>query len=158
MNKLFILAIILSVVVIVSGCTQSNQYTPPAQPPVTDNNQPPQPAPEPAPQPAPQPAPEPAPQPAPQPEPPPVAQPTTHAVKISNFSFNPEALTINSGDTVTWTNDDTANHTIVSDSGSELNSSTIAHGATFSHTFNTAGTFNYHCSIHLTMTGSITVK
>lgn len=39
----------------------------------------------------------------------------------------------------------------------ELNSGNIANGGFYSHTFNTAGTFNYHCTIHTNMTGTITV-
>lgn len=83
---------------------------------------------------------------------------STHDIAISNFAFSPSTLTISSGDTVIWTNMDSMSHTVTSDSGSELSSSTISNGATYSHTFNTAGTYSYHCSIHTTMKGTIIVQ
>ncbi len=83
--------------------------------------------------------------------------PQTHSVSINNFAFSPNSLTINAGDTVVWTNNQGVPHTITSDSGSELASSQIQSGQTYSHTFSTPGTFNYHCSIHTTMKASITV-
>ncbi len=82
----------------------------------------------------------------------------THYVNISGFAFSPSTLTISAGDTVTWTNMDSASHTITSDSGTELASSSISNGGTYSHTFNTKGTFGYHCSIHTTMKGTIVVE
>ena len=44
-------------------------------------------------------------------------QPQTVAVAIENFSFNSDSITINAGDTVTWTNNDSSRHTVTSDSG-----------------------------------------
>lgn len=87
-------------------------------------------------------------------------QPATasNTVSISNFAFNPASLTIKQGDTVTWTNQDSAPHTVTSDSGNELASTKLASGQTYSHTFNTLGTFDYHCSIHTMMKGKIIVQ
>ncbi len=82
----------------------------------------------------------------------------THQVEISGFAFSPSTLTIQPGDSVTWTNQDIAPHTIVSDSGSEISSSSLSNGETFSYTFNTIGTFKYHCSIHPAMKGTIIVE
>jgi hypothetical protein len=58
---------------------------------------------------------------------------------------------------VTWTNDSDARHTVRSNSGTELASSSINAGGTFSHSFPTVGTFAYHCSIHTYMKASVFV-
>ncbi len=78
-------------------------------------------------------------------------------IDISGFAFSPSSITISPGDTVVWTNKDSAPHTVTSTSGAELVSGTIAAGSTFSHTFNNAGTFGYKCEFHPSMTGSVTV-
>ena len=77
------------------------------------------------------------------------------AVAIKNFAFSPSSLTVNVGDKVTFTNNDSTTHTVTGDG---FSSGDIAPGASFTNTFTKAGTFAYHCSIHPTMTGSITVK
>jgi plastocyanin len=82
---------------------------------------------------------------------------TTHAVTIQNFAFSPASLTINVGDTVTWTNMDSATHTATATDGS-FDTGNIAQGESGSITFDTAGTFNYICSIHPNMTGTIVVQ
>lgn len=79
-------------------------------------------------------------------------------IEISNFAFSPSTLTINKGDTVVWTNKDSATHTVTSDSGNELKSGNIETSNTYSHTFNDLGTFSYHCSIHTSMHGKIIVQ
>ena len=84
--------------------------------------------------------------------------PSSVTVSIKNFAFNPPTLTVKVGTKVTWINNDSVPHTVTSDSGSELASSTLSTGATYSHTFNTAGSFPYHCSIHTTMHGTVTVS
>lgn len=83
--------------------------------------------------------------------------PHTYNVNIMGFAFNPSSLTISAGDTVTWTNQDSVSHTVTSDTGSEISSSSLSQGSTYSHTFNQAGTFSYHCSIHTSMKGTVTV-
>ena len=79
----------------------------------------------------------------------------TVTVSVVNFSFNPATLTINKGDTVTWTNNDSVPHQIA---GAPLQGQVMSKGQTYSFTFNTTGTFNYHCAIHPSMTGSIVVN
>jgi Plastocyanin len=79
------------------------------------------------------------------------------AVTIQSNSFNPASLTIKVGETVTWTNKDSYAHTVTSDNGA-FDSGSINNGATFSFTFKTAGTYNYHCSIHTSMTAKIIVQ
>jgi plastocyanin len=61
------------------------------------------------------------------------------------------------GDTVTWTNDDSTTHTVTADAGA-FKSNDLAPGDKFTFTFTTAGAFAYHCSIHPTMTATITVQ
>jgi len=75
---------------------------------------------------------------------------------IENFAFNPGALTIHRGTTVTWTNNDGASHTVTSDSGA-FDSGTLGNGGTFSFTFNDVGTFAYHCKFHSMMTATVIV-
>ena len=72
---------------------------------------------------------------------------TGSTVTIQNFAYNPVTITISKGQTVTWTNMDSAPHTITSTTG-DFNSGPISQGQTFSHTFNNAGTFEYSCTIH----------
>jgi plastocyanin len=82
----------------------------------------------------------------------------TYDVTIQNFAFDPFSLNINKGDTVVWTNKDSATHTVASDSGNEISSPGLSTGDTYSHTFNSAGTFNYHCGIHQTMKAKVVVN
>jgi plastocyanin len=90
-------------------------------------------------------------------------------VSISNFSFMPSSITIAQGDTVkwTWAGPDT-NHSVTSkagqaesfDSDPGKTPSSLDHppGSTFSHTFNTPGTFSYICKVHSFMTGKVVVN
>lgn len=82
--------------------------------------------------------------------------PQTSNTDISNMRFSD--LTIKVGDTVIWTNQDNVNHTVTSDSGSELNSQRLVNGQTYSHTFVAAGVYTYHCSIHPSMKAKVTVE
>ena len=78
-------------------------------------------------------------------------------IAIVNLTFEPASLTVNAGDTVTWVNEDTVAHDVVADDGS-FDSGSLAPGASFPHTFTTAGTVPYHCSIHPQMTGAVVVQ
>jgi plastocyanin len=80
------------------------------------------------------------------------------AVTISGFAFHPPSVTVNAGDTVTWTNNDGISHTATADDGSTFNTGAIGSGGSASATFNSAGTFAYHCSIHPTMHGRVVVR
>jgi len=64
-------------------------------------------------------------------------------------------LIIKKGTTVTWVNQEDTAHTV---SGTIFDSGTILKGITFSHTFDTEGTFDYICNIHPSMTGSVVVQ
>jgi amicyanin len=79
-------------------------------------------------------------------------------IDISNFQFQPNELTISVGETVTWTNKDSATHTITSDSGNEVGSQGFSKGEVYSHTFTEKGTYEYHCSFHSSMKGKIIVE
>jgi plastocyanin len=78
------------------------------------------------------------------------------AVTIQNFAFNPKTVTVKVGTKVTWTNQDSTAHTVTFDTGGAT-SDNLAQGATYEQTFSTAGTLTYHCKIHSTMTGTVTV-
>jgi plastocyanin len=80
----------------------------------------------------------------------------THAVSISNFKFDPEALTIAAGDTVTFTNTDSAPHTAPDDAGG-FDTGKLAKGKSGDLTFASKGEFHYHCDFHRNMKGVITV-
>jgi len=77
-------------------------------------------------------------------------------VSIDNFAFAPATMTVKAGSTVVWTNHDEEPHTVAASDGS-FHSPGMGTGATFSHTFPSAGTFDYVCSIHPMMHGTVVV-
>ena len=79
------------------------------------------------------------------------------AVKIDNFAFGPQAITVPVGTTVTWTNNDDIPHTAVSIDG-VFKSKVMDTDEKFSYTFTNAGTYPYYCTIHPKMTGQVVVK
>jgi plastocyanin len=79
------------------------------------------------------------------------------AVKIDNFTFNPQRLTVKAGTTVTWTNQDDIPH-VVASSTKAFKSKTLDTDDKFSFTFTTVGVYEYFCSLHPHMTGSIVVE
>ena len=81
----------------------------------------------------------------------------TSEVKIDNFSFGPQTLTVPVGATVTWTNRDDIPHTSVSTDG-VFKSKVMDTDEKFSYTFTKAGTYPYYCSIHPKMTGQVVVQ
>jgi plastocyanin len=78
-------------------------------------------------------------------------------VKIDNFSFGPQTLTVPVGATVTWTNRDDIPHTSVSTDG-VFKSKVMDTDEKFSYTFTKAGTYPYFCSIHPKMIGKVVVQ
>jgi plastocyanin len=89
---------------------------------------------------------------------PPATTPSqSNAVTIQNLSFSPANITVSVGTKVTWTNKDSVTHTVTSDTGL-FDSGQLSPGSTFSYTFNNKGVFNYHCTIHATMHGTVTVE
>ncbi len=81
-------------------------------------------------------------------------------VAIVDYDFSPNSITVNVGDTVTWTNQDTSDHWVVSaptspasfDLGRQVN------GATVQHTFTAAGSYPYFCNLHNYMKGTVVVR
>ena len=78
-------------------------------------------------------------------------------VKIDNFSFGPQTVTVPVGATVTWTNHDDIPHTVVSTDG-VFKSKVRDTDEKFSYTFTKAGTYPYYCTIHPKMTGKVVVQ
>ena len=77
------------------------------------------------------------------------------AVSIVDFSFEPAALSVRVGDTVTWVNNDAFDHSVVSPGS--FASDTLAPSTSFTTTFSAPGTFTYLCGIHPYMTGEVNV-
>lgn len=77
-------------------------------------------------------------------------------VDIDGFAFVPATLSVRAGTTVTWTNRDEEPHTVAASDGS-FHSPGMGTGATFSQTFAAAGKFDYVCSIHPMMHGTVVV-
>jgi plastocyanin len=86
-----------------------------------------------------------------------VAIPAANEIKIQAMAFVPQTLTIPVNSTVKWKNLDGIAHTVTSDNAS-WDSGNIPAGGTFKFTFTSTGTFNYHCTIHPSMTGTIIVQ
>lgn len=80
------------------------------------------------------------------------------SIQIVNFQFAPKDLTVKPGAKVTWTNGDTAVHSIKDTSPLATPvSQELGKDATFSITYERAGSYSYICGIHQYMTGSVTV-
>ncbi len=77
-------------------------------------------------------------------------------VEIRNMKFEPATLTIASGTTVTWVNEDNSPHT-VTDRGKVFRSAALDTKDKFSYTFAAPGEFTYFCTIHPMMVGKIVV-
>lgn len=89
-------------------------------------------------------------------------------ITVADYAFTPDSVTISVGKTVEWSNSGPSSHTVTSNA-STWSSTTLAApsgtdpygspsgGGTFTFTFNTPGTYHYHCSIHAGMTGVVVV-
>jgi len=78
-------------------------------------------------------------------------------VKIDNFTFSPERLTVKAGTTVTWINEDDIPHTVAS-STKAFKSKALDTDDKYAFTFTTPGVYQYFCSLHPHMTGTIVVE
>jgi plastocyanin len=78
-------------------------------------------------------------------------------VKIDNFAFAPQRVVVKAGTTVIWINDDDIPHTVAS-SARLFKSNALDTKDKFSFTFTTAGAYEYFCSLHPHMTGTIVVE
>jgi plastocyanin len=79
------------------------------------------------------------------------------AVTIEDFAFDPPSIEVEAGTTVTWTNQDSAVHTVDGDQG-EFESGNLEPGNSYSETFDMPGTYTYHCDIHPSMKATIVVR
>jgi plastocyanin len=79
-------------------------------------------------------------------------------VSLEGIEFNPDSVTVKAGDTVTWTNNDSVGHDVTGDDFKSGDAGAMQNGDTFAQTFDKAGTFDYVCTVHPGMEGSVTVK
>ncbi|WP_051332325.1 cupredoxin domain-containing protein [Cucumibacter marinus] len=99
-------------------------------------------------------------EPAPQEEPAPEEEATggtVHEVSIANFAFAPASLTVAVGDTVRFTNNDSAPHTATADGGA-FDTGRLSGGDVGEIVITEAGSYPYHCEIHSSMKGTITAE
>ena len=82
----------------------------------------------------------------------------TDTIRIKDFLYDPDPVTVKAGQKITVVNEDSAPHTVTEEGGSpSFDSDTVKGGASGSITFDEAGTFKYFCLFHPTMKGSVTV-
>ncbi|MEY1555715.1 cupredoxin family copper-binding protein [Yoonia sp. R2331] len=81
----------------------------------------------------------------------------THTVTIQNMAFTPANLSIKAGDSVTFVNMDNMRHS-ATDLNKAWDTGLLANGQSATITFNAAGSFNYRCTPHGNMRGSITIS
>lgn len=79
------------------------------------------------------------------------------AVSIKDFAFGPTTITVKKGTTVTWTNQDGPKHTVTADGSEGPKSGLLAKGESTSYTFNSVGSFPYHCEPHPFMKATVVV-
>lgn len=86
--------------------------------------------------------------------------PGMNEVFIQDMAFNPATITVTANTTIKWTNKDMLAHTVTSDpdQSEQFESGSMSNGATFSHMFNTPGTYTYHCTPHPSMTATVKVN
>ncbi|MBI2565275.1 cupredoxin family copper-binding protein [Candidatus Woesearchaeota archaeon] len=80
---------------------------------------------------------------------------STQIVEIKGFAFVPQTITLKVGDTVVWKQKDSAPHTVT---GDEFSSQRLSKGEDFVYTFTAPGTYDYLCSVHPSMRGTVVVK
>ena len=80
-----------------------------------------------------------------------------HAVKIESFAFSPSNISVAIGDTITFTNMDSAPHTASANDGS-FDTGTLSKGKSKTVTISAAGTHAYKCNFHPSMTGNVTAN
>ncbi len=87
-----------------------------------------------------------------------------NAATMGDKAYSPNPVEVKVGGGVTWSNDDSQIHTATSgsagsaDSGSVFDSSILSPGATFDFVFDTAGTYDYYCTMHPQMVGTVNVS
>jgi plastocyanin len=84
------------------------------------------------------------------------ATPGKATIRIANFDFGPDTITVPAGTSVTWTNNDDDAHSVVADNKA-FRSAPLDTGESYSFTFATPGTYAYHCGLHPQMHGKVVV-
>lgn len=84
--------------------------------------------------------------------------PVANEVFIQGMAFSPSTITVTAGTTITWINKDAITHNVTSNTAGLFSSGPITTNGTFPHLFSTAGTFQYKCTIHPAMTGTVIVN
>jgi plastocyanin len=83
---------------------------------------------------------------------------STNQVEIEDMAFNPDNITVKKGTVVTWTNKDSTAHTVTENDGKNGPSSQLLNqGQSYTFTFNETGSFQYRCTVHPNMSGTVTV-
>ncbi len=86
------------------------------------------------------------------------ARAASQSAKIVDFSFEPATISVGVGDSVTWVNNGSAQHTVSSQSDTaRFDSGVLGSGGTFTYTFKSAGSFDFQCNVHPRMVGTVTV-
>lgn len=80
-----------------------------------------------------------------------------YTITIHNLTFTPSPIMVPVGTTITWINQDSTPHRVISDAGA-FESKNLNHGDNYSFKFTRSGTYKYHCSIHPNMKGAIIVQ
>ena len=86
---------------------------------------------------------------------------TVHHIDIQNMAYSPSSITVTSGDFIIWTNLDSVDHTVTdNNTNPSFDSGLLSNGQTFALATNglSAGTYNYHCTPHPSMTGTIIIQ
>jgi len=86
----------------------------------------------------------------------PATAPASASIDIANFAFSPATITVKAGTTITWTNKDSAPHTVTAADGS-FDSGNMAKSQSYSKKFDTAGSYAYVCAYHPNMKATVIV-
>ncbi|MGI6678952.1 MAG: cupredoxin domain-containing protein [Dehalobacterium sp.] len=81
--------------------------------------------------------------------------PNTNTVYIKDYKYQPGEITIDTGETITWINEDSVGHNVAADT---FECDILQKGESFSYTFNETGTFDYICTPHPFMKGKVIVN
>jgi amicyanin len=81
-----------------------------------------------------------------------------HRIDISGMRFSPAVLKVKAGDQVTWAQRDSMPHRLISSDGESVDSPTLGRGQQYSQRFDEPGTYEYVCSIHPSMRGTVEVE
>jgi len=82
----------------------------------------------------------------------------SHTVTIKDLKYDPAKMSIKAGQTVTWINKDTNDHTVIGDSNDAFKSENLGSGDTFKYTFKDPGKYPYHCKYHPRMKAIVVVE